>query len=101
MNERQAFCAVVLAFAYKDWSPAAPDEPTLDVNGKARTPRQICRLVSGILDKLPDEVVGALIMEMRDRELRKALGKDRTYRTGADCLLKWMERRVEAYQQRI
>lgn len=52
-----------------------------DVDGKFRSPREVCQLASGASDKLQDDVVGVLLGEMRDYKLRETLGKDPSYAT--------------------
>ena len=101
MDAHEAFRQLATTVAGDDWSPALPDIPMFDVDGKFRSPREVCQLASGASDKLQDDVVGVLLGEMRDYKLRETLGKDRSYATAANCLLKWMEGRIATYKRRL
>jgi hypothetical protein len=98
----QAFYEAALLCHDGLWSPAHPEYPTVRVKAKAYTIREVCRLVTGFSDDLPNEVVGILVRSLgRDvhSDLIEKLGKDRSYVRGADCLLKLMDRREEEYRQ--
>lgn len=100
MNARDAFCQLVTVMAFGDWSPALPDIQKIDVGGTFHTSPEICQLASSISEELPDDILGMLLTEMADQKIRETLGKDRTFATGAVCLLNWLEGRIASYQRR-
>lgn len=40
------------------------------------------------------------MMHLEDRDLKEAIGRDKSYVNGAQCLLKLMDRRIKAFEQR-
>src|SRR5215469_7732820 len=88
MDEREAFWAAVYKIRSPEWSPALPDQPTLEVKGKRLTIRQVCELVKDIPDELPYIVAGEMVkVLLGDHRLIQLFALSRTYATGSQCLL--------------
>jgi hypothetical protein len=96
-----AFHVAVQRCADGSWSPAQPDVPTMKVEGKDYTARQVCEFVTGFSDTLPDEVLGILLSSLgRDvhSDLMQELAQHRTYAVGARCLLTLIDRRIAKHK---
>ena len=87
---------------YRDgWSPERPEHPMVNIKGKDYTIREVCERMAGIDDRMDDDVEGDLsseIDEAGDMNLKSEFAKNRSYATGAQCLLKLMDRRERDYQ---
>ena len=103
MTEREAFRRAVEICLEDNWRPSLPDQPTLLVDDKHCTLRQICELVFNFDDALPDDVGKALLYVMRDirhADLKAYLGRYWTYAAGAKCLVKFMEAEIKVFKKR-
>lgn len=87
-----------------EWNPAAP-EFGVDINGRHVALSDLCGLVGGLGDRLPETVLDRLLCEIhgaRHASLRAELCNDPSYATAAACLLTLMQdsraalRRLEA-----
>ena len=79
--------------AYIRWAFAAP-QPTITIDQDAVSISSVCERVSIFADPIPDEAFNALyFVASTQKPLREKLGTDRTYATGALCLLKLIEDR--------
>jgi hypothetical protein len=76
------------AWLYAEWNPPLP-EREVNIEGTPFTISEICRLVSGFGDQLPETVFNMLSSYMRPGHaaLAAKLAADRSYETGAQCLL--------------
>jgi hypothetical protein len=74
--------------AYIRWAFATP-MPTVTVDEEEIPISSVCERVAIFADLIPDEAFNALyFIASTQRPLREKLGEDRTYATGAQCLLK-------------
>jgi len=103
MDAREAFCIAVKFYRSGDWNPALPAFNKVEVRGQPLTLRQVCGFVEHITDPLPNSVVSDLLTSMRAR--RRNIEEDttlyRTYAGGARCLLRLMDERECAVQQKL
>ena len=97
---REAFHEA-LRFYRDGWSPGDPEHPTVNIQGVDYTIRQVCGLMAGIDNQMDDDVQGDLSSELHevgDANIKRAFAKNLSYATGAQCLLKLMDRRERDYQ---
>jgi hypothetical protein len=81
-----AFFDAVRAFIR--WAFADP-MPTVTVDQDEIPISSVCERVAIFVDPIPDEAFNALyFVASTQKPLRQKLGEDRTYATGAQCLLK-------------
>ena len=82
--------------AYIRWAFATP-QPTIAIGQDVVPISTVCERAGIFTDPMPDETFNALyFVASTQKHLRKKLGADRTYATGAQCLLKLIEdRQVE------
>ena len=93
MNEFEAFRRAVEIYRDGGWRSTRPNSPTLLAGRHHRTIRQICTLISNSRAELPDETIADLrqCLDLCYPALAEALERDRTYGSGAQCLLKLMD----------
>jgi hypothetical protein len=89
MDACEAFCIAVKFYRSGEWSPALPARTTINVYGRNLTLRQVCSLVEDVAQPLPDSIVSDLFTSLRRRHprLEKRVTVDRTYSSGAGCLI--------------
>jgi hypothetical protein len=94
----RAFDAAVEYFASGDWIATLPDLRRIVIDGKPHSIRQVCALVDGFGDRLPDEVYRILRNQMHlgSEELQRKLEKGGSYAAAAACLLELTEQRIRA-----
>ncbi|HUI15975.1 MAG TPA: hypothetical protein VL048_21145 [Xanthobacteraceae bacterium] len=93
MNEFEAFRRAVEIHRGGSWSPSKPDRPTLYARDDYRTIRQVCSLVANSAMDMPDETLDDLVSCLQERSpgLVQEVKGDRSFATGARCLLKLMD----------
>jgi hypothetical protein len=93
-----AFDAAVEYFASGHWIATLPDLKRITIDGKSHSIRQVCALVDGFGDRLPDEVYRVLRNQMYigSEELQRKLEKGGSYAAAARCLLELIEQRIRA-----
>jgi hypothetical protein len=93
-----AFDAAVRYFASGDWNATLPDLRRITIDGKPHSIRQVCALVDGFGDRLPDEVYRVLRSQIHlgSEELQRKLEKGGAYTVAARCLLELIEQRIRA-----
>jgi len=84
VSDREAFCQAVRICRFDDWSPAIPAQPRIPIGGNLyATIREVCALVAGYNEQLPDEIEDDLFWilrtQLRDQDLQQEFGKDRSY----------------------
>ena len=96
-----AFDAAVRYFASGHWIATLPDLKRITIDGKPHSIRQVCTLVDGLSDRLPDEVYRILRTEMQrgSKELQRKLEKGGSYAAAARCLLELIEERIRAVKR--
>ena len=89
---RDAFYGAVQLYA--NWT-AFGHGPLVSVDGRRYTISDVCNLAIEISDGMPDDLLGSLMFFLNagDQDLLEGLAKDRSYASGARCLLKLMYRR--------
>jgi hypothetical protein len=89
---RDAFYGAVQL--YPNWT-AFGHGPLVSVDGRRYTISDVCNLAIEISDGMPDDLLGSLmfLLNAADQDLLEGLAKDRSYASGARCLLKLMYRR--------
>ena len=89
---RDAFYGAVQL--YPNWT-AFGHGPLVSVDGGRYTISDVCNLAIEISDGMPDDLLGSLmfLLNAADQDLLEGLAKDRSYASGARCLLKLMYRR--------
>ena len=94
----RAFDAAVEYFVSGHWIATLPDLKRITIDGKPHSIRQVCTLVDGFSDRLPDEVYRVLHNEMHlgSKKLQGKLEKGGSYAAAARCLLELIEERVRA-----
>jgi hypothetical protein len=101
---RKAFDEAVWRLGSDDWSPGRPDVPRVTVDREYLTIRGVCDRVIAreLADTMPVHTLDNLqqMMHLEDRDLKEAIGRDESYVNGAQCLLKLMDRRIKAFEQR-
>ena len=77
-------------------SQLSPDLKRITIDGNSHSIRQVCALVDGFGDRLPDEVYRVLRNQMHlgSEELQGKLEKGGSYAAAARCLLELMEQRI-------
>ncbi len=100
IDKREAFCIAAKIYRSGEWTPGFPNRNTIDVNGRRRTLRDICALVTAIQERLPNSTVDDLRERMHAQhiQLQEELVHDRSYATGAKCLLRLMDEREKELQ---
>jgi hypothetical protein len=95
---REAFSEAVELFS--NWSPAAP-EREVSIHERRFTISEVCGLVDGYADLIPDSVVVALTFNMQTPHtaLREKLARVPTYSTGAKCLRRLISDRKADYRR--
>ena len=93
MNEREAFCVAAKFYCSGEWSPALSSRNKIDVTGKLSLFVRFASMVAPMKDRLPDSIANDLLdrMKAQHARLQKDLVMDRSYATGAKCLLKSMD----------
>jgi hypothetical protein len=101
-DSERAFCEAVQRYAADEWSPAIPDQRMVIFEGKPHSIRDVCRRVSSNSNELPNASVLQLFGSMRVQhdKLREKFGRFPYYSTGAECLLRLMDEREQAYKER-
>jgi hypothetical protein len=86
---------------FRDWSPGLPKAIEVSVKGKSYSMSEVCHLVDHFSGQLPQDVFDALLSYMHapHTDLRRELVSDRSYATGARCLVKLIGDRKAEYQQ--
>jgi hypothetical protein len=85
--------------AYIRWAFADP-QPTIAIDEVVIPISGACERVSIFTDSLPDETFNALyFVASTQKHLREKLGADRSYATGAQCLLKLIEDRQAEWRE--
>jgi hypothetical protein len=94
----RAFDEAVEYFDSGDWSATLPDLRRITVDGKPHSIRQVCALVDGFGDRVPDEVYRVLRSQMHlgSEDLQGKLEKGGSYAATAKCLLELIELRIRA-----
>jgi hypothetical protein len=87
------------AWLYAEWTPPLP-EGEVNIEGTPFTISEVCRLVSGFGDRLPETIFNMLSSYMRagHAALAAKLAADRSYETGAHCLLKLIADRKAEFE---
>jgi hypothetical protein len=95
---REAFSEAVELFS--NWSPAAP-EREVSIHERRFTISEVCGLVDGYADPIPDSVVVGLTSNMQTPHtaLRERLARVPTYSTGAKCLRRLISDRRADYRR--
>jgi hypothetical protein len=90
---RDAFYGAVQL--YPNWT-AFGHGPLVSVDDRRYTISEVCNLAVEISDGMPDNLLGNLMffLNVGDQDLLEGLAKDRSYASGARCLLKLMRRRA-------
>ena len=86
-----AFCEGVMRFR-DEWNPAEP-EFSVEISGKPFALSDVCGLVGGLGDHLPENVLDRLLSELHDARythVKAELANDPSYSTAAGCLLTLM-----------
>lgn len=93
MNEFEAFRRAIEIYRDGGWNSTRPNSPTLQAGKDHRTIREICALVINSRAKLPQETIADLLqcLNLRYPGLARTLERDRTYASGARCLLELMD----------
>jgi hypothetical protein len=94
----KAFDAAVEYFASGAWIAALPDLRRIAIDGRPHSIRQVCALVDGFSDRLPDEVYRVLRNQTHygSEEVQRKLEKGGSYGAAATCLLELIEQRIRA-----
>jgi len=97
MDERGAFRMAVKMVAAGNWDPAYPERQPINVDGAFLSPRQVCERARGLSGHLLEEIKEELYRifhRASDLDLQGELRIKETYSVGADCLLKYIDRRL-------
>ena len=102
MDALEAFYIGVKIYRSGDWSPALPTFNKVKVRGEYLTLREVCNLIEHVRERLPDSVVSNLFTSLRSSHPRLAeeLVVDRTYASGARCLLRLMDESESALRRK-
>jgi hypothetical protein len=87
---------------YRDFDPALREQTSLvSLDQKPYSICEVCRLVGGFSDPLPEGLLARLFsyMHAEHMELERDLAKNRSYATAARCLLKLIEDRRVTHQR--
>ena len=92
MNEFDAFRRAVEIHRDGGWNPSRPNRPTLQAGKDYHTIHSICSLVMKCKMDMPDETVDDLVkcVQTRYPELATQVKNDRSFSTGARCLIMLM-----------
>jgi hypothetical protein len=87
--------------AYILWAFAGP-QPTIAIGQDVASISSVCERVGIFADLLPDETFNVLyFVASTQKPLREKLSADRTYASGAHCLLKLIEDRQAEWREEL